>query len=110
MSAQIFKHNVPNNIVFNLFEKICIKTETYYLMNNDSFKKGIYNNYIQEFINLCKPYYHLSKQKYIDKPLTYNSFITILRQICKYNLIKYESKIKYDKSDYNIIYFFYVHP
>ena len=107
MSAQIFKNNVPNEMLYNLLGHLCLKTEHYYLFTNESFKKGVYSNHIQDFIIACIPYYHLSKRKYLEKKLTYNSFTTILRQICNYNIIKYTSKIQYDKSSYSIIYFVY---
>ena len=58
----------------------------------------------------CKPFYHISKQKYLERKLTYNNFTTILRQICNFNKINYTSQIKYDKSTYDIIYYIYLHP
>jgi hypothetical protein len=108
MSTQIFKKNVPNIIFFNLLDSICMKNEKHYTFNIDAFKKGIYNESITKFIEECRPYYHISKRKYLEKKLTYNCFTTILRQICNFNKIKYTSQIKYDKSTYNIIYYFYI--
>ena len=67
----------------------------------------MFNNVITDFITQCIPYYHLSKRKYLDRKLSYNSFITIIRQICNFNNITYTSQIKYDKSTYDIIYFIY---
>lgn len=107
MSAQIFKNNIPNNILFNLLESICIKNDKYYIFNAESFKKGMFNGFISEFITLCIPYYHLSKRKYLERKVTYNSVITVLRQICKFNKITYTSKILYDKSKYCIVYYIY---
>jgi hypothetical protein len=107
MSPQIFKNNVPNENLFSLLEAICIKTDKCYIFNTNSFKKGVFNDSLLEFINECKPYYHLSKQKYLEKKLTYNTFTTILRQICNFNNINYTSQIKYDKSNYEIIYYVY---
>ena len=107
MSSQIFKNHVPNELLIKLFDDIAIKTEKYYIFNNSSYKKGIFNNIIENFINQCRPYYHISKCKYLEKKLTYNSFVTIIRQICNFNNITYSSKIKYDKSTYDIIYFIY---
>lgn len=107
MSTQIFKNNVPNDRLFSLLESICIKTEKCYIFNTNSFKKSVFNNSVADFINECKPYYHLSKQKYLERKLCYNSFITILRQICNFNNINYTSQIKYDKSVYEIIYYVY---
>jgi hypothetical protein len=107
MSTQIFKKDIPNELIFNLLEHICIKNEKHYILNSDSFKKGIFNNTIQEFFELCKPYYHNSKKKYLDKKLTYNSFVTVVRQICNYNKLTYTSQIKYNKSSYDIVYIIY---
>ena len=108
MSLQIFKSQIQNHLLVELFDKICIKTKDYYIINNISFKKGIYSNDIQNFLDLIRDFYHISKRKYLDKILTYNSFITIIRQICKYNNIKYENKIKYDKSQYDIHYYIFL--
>lgn len=107
MSTQIFKNTVPNYILFELFDKICLKNEKHYTFDFNSFKRGTYNQDIQQFLKACTPYYHLSKRKYLEKPLTYNSFTTVLRQICNFNNITYTSQIKYDKSKYDIIYYIY---
>jgi len=109
MSLQIFKSQIPNHILIELFDKNFIKNKDFYIINTISFKKGLYNNSIPEFLETCRKYYHISKQKYIDKPLTYNSFITIIRQICKYNNIQYKNEIKYDKSSYDIHYYIFLY-
>ena len=108
MTSQIFKNHIPNELVFELFDANFIKMSNYYIINNNDYKKGIYNNTIPEFINKCAPYYYMSKRKYLEKPLTYKSFITIIRQICNFNNIKYTSQIKYDKSNYEMVYYIYV--
>jgi hypothetical protein len=107
MSSQIFKNNIPNELLFALIESISIKTEKYYVVNNNAYKKGMFNESIPKFLQECKPYYHLSKRKYLERKIKYNAFITILRQICNFNKITYTSQIKYDKSQYDIIYYIY---
>jgi len=107
MSTQIFKNKIPNNALFDLLDKICLKNEKHYTFNTVSFKKGMYNEEIQKFINYCIPFYHLSKRKYLERKLTFNAFTTILRQICNFNKISYTSQIKYDKSKYDIVYYIY---
>jgi hypothetical protein len=104
MSNQIFKKNVPNELLFNLLDSICAKNEKHYVLNNEAFKRGVFQESIQTFFTECNPYYHISKKKYLEKKLTYNTFTTVLRQICNYNKITYTSQIKYDKSNYDIIY------
>lgn len=107
MSNQIFKKNIPNEILFELLDSICLKNEKHYLLNNDSFKKGVFKDIIIIFFEKCRQYYHLSKRKYLERKLSYNSFTTIVRQICNFNKITYTSQIKYDKSTYNIVYYIY---
>uniref|UniRef100_A0A6C0KUK4 Uncharacterized protein n=1 Tax=viral metagenome TaxID=1070528 RepID=A0A6C0KUK4_9ZZZZ len=107
MSTQIFKNHIPNDIFFQFLEKVCFKNINYYAFNPDSFKKGIYTEDIKKFLDFCRPYYHISKRNYIDRKLTYNSFTTIIRHICKFNDICFTSEIKYDKSDYSIFYYIY---
>lgn len=107
MSSQIFKRNIPNENVFILLDSICLKNEKHYTYNPESFKRGIYKGLITSFIEFCKPYYHISKRKYLERKINYNCFSTILRQILNYNKIKYVSQIKYDKSDYSIVYYIY---
>lgn len=104
MTSQIFKTQIPNQLLINLLEENAVKSEKCYVVNNNVYKKGIFNESITKFIAECRQYYFLSKRKYLDRKLTYNSFITILRQICNVNKITYTSKIKYDKSVYDIEY------
>lgn len=108
MVSQIFKKDIPHDFLFNLLEKIALKTEKRYILNHESYKKGLLNNSILDFITQCKDYYFASKQKYLDRKLTYNSFITVVRQICNYNKVTYTSQIKYSKSNYDIEYYIYL--
>jgi hypothetical protein len=107
MSTQIFKKDMPNELLFNLLDIICMKNDKHYILNSESFKKGVFNENIQKFMEDCKPYYHNSKKKYLEKKTTYNSFITVVRQICNYNKLTYTSQIKYNNSSYDIVYIIY---
>lgn len=108
MTSQLFKKNIPSNLFFNFLNNNCLKNDKHYIFNKNSYKKGLFNETITKFIQDCKPYYHISKQKYLEKNITYSSFLTILRQICNFNKVTYTSKIIYDKSTYEIIYFIYI--
>jgi hypothetical protein len=107
MTSQIFKNKVPTEQLITLLTDIAVKTDKCYVINNNSYKKGIFNEMIPKFLEECKPYYHVSKRKYLERKINYNAFITILRQICNFNKITYTSQIKYDKSNYDIIYYIY---
>lgn len=107
MSNQIFKKQVPTDILFTLLNTICLKNQKHYTLNIDSYKRGIFKELIPKFISECIPYYHLSKRTYLERNITYNTFTTIIRQICNFNKITYTSKIIYDKSTYGIVYYIY---
>lgn len=107
MSSKIFKEKVPIDIIFKFLDKICLKTERYYQIDNNAYRKMLANNIQEEFLETMKYYYNNAKQHYVTRELTYNSFTNIIRQICKSNNIAYQSKISYNKSKYGIIYFIY---
>ena len=108
MSTQIFKTMFPSEKIFNLLDSLCIKNDKHYIFDTNSFKKGMFTEEINKFLEECKPYYHISKRKYLEKKLTYNSLATIIRQICKFNKFTYTSKIVYDRSTYDIVYYIYL--
>ena len=107
MSSQIFKQAVASPLLIELLERVCLKTDKYYLFDMNAFRKIIFNEYQIEFCQKLKPYYHLGKQFYLDRKMAYNTFTTILRQICKHNAIMFTSQIKYNESKYNIDYLIY---
>jgi hypothetical protein len=107
MSTQIFKNIIPTEKIFHLLDLLCIKNEKHYIFDTNSFKKGLFTQEINKFLEECKPYYHISKRKYLEKKVTYNNFTTVMRQICNFNKIIYTSQIKYDKSKYEIIYYIF---
>jgi hypothetical protein len=107
MTKQIFKKTIPIQLLFNLLEKICLKTDKYYFIDINSFKKMIFLNLHKEFLEKITEYYHSSKKFYVEREFKYNSFTNIVRQICKANDIIFTSQIKYNESKYHIDYFVY---
>lgn len=102
--SQLFKRFIPNNKLFELFDKICAKTDTFYILDNNAYKKGVFTGIIQEFFEFCKPFYYISKRIYLERELTNKTFLTVIRQICKHNKIHYKTNIIYNKSVYDTVY------
>ncbi len=107
MLKQIFRENIPVQNLFELLEKVCLKTDKYYLIDNNAYKRMIFNEYHTNFFEFILPYYQESKKFYVTRKCTYNSFVNIIRQICKSCGVMFTSKIKYNESKYNIDYFIY---
>jgi hypothetical protein len=104
---QLFKLEVPLEIIWNFFNKVMVNFDKYLLLDKASFKKAEFNNLISPFYNELKDYYHSSKKYYVERKITYPSFITIIRQLCKTHKIVIISKIKYNKSKYDMEYHIY---
>jgi hypothetical protein len=107
MLTQIFKKQVPMELLYKLLEKVCLKTDKYYMIDINAYRKIMFYNYNTDFCESLSDYYHISKQFYIERKFTYNSFVNIVRQICKSNNAMFSSQIKYNDSEYNIDYFIY---
>lgn len=105
--TQLFKTKPPTTLLFSFLTEICDKTDKCFIFDKNAYKRAIYNDKLTSFLEMCKPHYHLSKQTYVDRKPTYNSVITIIRQICNVNKIGYASEIKYDKSLHTIVYYIY---
>ena len=103
----IFRKAVPNEWLFELLEKICLKTDKYYCFDNNAFRIMRFHKYDNEFCNKILEYYHTSRQFYITRPRNMVSFSNIIRQICKYNKIPIEHEVKYLEGSYILQYFIY---
>jgi hypothetical protein len=104
---QIFKKDVPIIVLYDLLDQVCLKTNKYYVIDMNSYKKLLFYNLDERFSEIMLEYYHTSKQFYVTRKMTYNSFINIVRHICKYANIMYTSQLKYNESKYNIVYHIY---
>jgi hypothetical protein len=107
MLKQIFRENPPISLLFDLLERVSLKTDKYYLVDNNTYKKVLFHKYETQFLEGLMPYYQESKKFYVTRKFTYNSFMNIIRQMCKSNIVMFNSSIKYNESKYNIDYFVY---
>lgn len=106
-NSQIFQNPPPVAILWDFLQENCEDMPDYYIINRIKFKQAEYHDTISGFISRLKEFYFPSKRHYVDRKIDYSKFTTIIRQLCKYNNIAFMSKIVYNKSDYEIIYFIY---
>lgn len=108
MSSQIIKKQIPNEFIFSFLEHIyAFKTNKYYIINSTSYKKAVFKDILDCFIDFIKPYYYNSKMYYLVRKMSFNRFLTILRQLCNFNGIVYKNEVKYSNSRYDIQYTIY---
>ena len=107
MNSQIFKKQVPENILWELLSKICVEQNKYFLLSPISFKQAEYHNILSDFCTSLEEYYHVSKKYYVSRKMNYGKFTTIIRQICNINQVSFTSKILYNRSSYDILYYIY---
>ena len=108
MKSQLFKNIIPKEILFDLLKLICEINNKFYILNKISYKKAEYENLLKPFLDKLEEYYYDSKKFYITRKQNYNSFITLVRQICRQNNINYTSNINYNRSTYDIVYQIYI--
>jgi hypothetical protein len=104
MSKQVFKYVVPQELLFELLDKICEPSSNEYYININAYKRMKFHNYHIVFLNSLVPYYHFSKRFYVERECTYTSFITIVRQLCRMFSIEFISHLHYGDSRYAIEY------
>jgi len=112
--SQLFCKDISQNILYNLLDNVieCENIEEQngevnrcYRVNKIVFKKLEFHGLISVFLDTIKEYYYTNKQFYIERDMTYNNFLTIVRQICNYNNIKFKKNILYEKDTYSIEYY-----
>ena len=97
---QLFCRPIDIPMLRRFFDKISQDKNGSYLIDYNAYKKMLFHDLQYVFREQLKPYYHKSKHFYLDRELTYKSFATILRQVCKYNSIKITSRVRYIESIY----------
>lgn len=105
---QVFKKIYPLEKLILFLNKFCIYQNKYYLFTCDNYKQYLYNNEINDFIQDIYPYMYSAKHKYLNRKITFKTFMTIIRQICKSQHIPIISKIKYSKSSYQTDYYIFI--
>lgn len=103
----VFYKNVNLEILYKLLENNALKTNEYYLIDETAYRKIIFTKEHEPFINDVHLCYYPAKRIYTTRELTYRTFITILRQICKYHSIQFEMRTKYSHCNTEKIYFLY---
>jgi hypothetical protein len=104
---QIIKKPIPKDLFFKFLEPISIKENNYYILSYTSFNKAKFFSTLSNFCFLSEDYYYPSKYYYIKRKLDYNKFLTIIRHICNSSNIHYETKILYNKSKYDVLYYIF---
>lgn len=104
MKTNYFREPIPPTILTNLLNELCVINNKCFIMDMPTYHKGIHKGLIQKFMEDCRPYYTPSKQFYATNELTYKSFLTVVRHVCKINSIEYSHHIQYCHSIYQTIY------
>lgn len=103
--SQIIKNPFDIELLYKFLKNNCEIEKKYFIFSKIAFKKAKLTESVKPFIESLKPFYYKSKLKYLNRTMDYKNFITILRQLCNYFKLPYTSKILYQKSKYEIIYY-----
>ena len=111
MYDQVFIKPVPIEDFYDFLNTISVLDDkhTYYTIDLNIYKRIKNNMDLDAFLSYMDEYYHISKKMYVRRKMSYVKFITILRQICKKNDMRFETIMMYDRSKYNMIYRIYIY-
>ena len=105
--SYMFYSIIPIHLLFDILEQVCVKRNEYYIFDLLAFRSMKYRNLYPEFANKIISHYRPHYQSFVTRQLSYSSFVTILRHICKMNNIKFDCKDNYCSPGYNIDYYVY---
>ena len=112
MSNKVIKNQVIRKFVdiFDDYLKVNLPIENdYYVLNYIAYKKMVYKEKIDYFLEELKKYYFYNKQYYVTRrPTTYKNFTTVIRQVCKRNGLVFETSSKYTNGKYSPEYHIYI--
>ena len=111
MKGQVFNKSVPELLLWEFVQAIqAVDAGNYFIITNAEYKRSQLQKVLPSFLKQMHDYYLPSKRHYINTSMSYYKMMTIVRQMCNANAIRYERKMKYDKSTYEIIYYIYKDP
>ena len=97
---QLFKAIPDHRVVFGHLDDVCERDGDYFVVDDVVYKKMRYDDRIPKLYDYLRPFYHASKQKYLDECCSRNNFLTVLRQLCRLYCIQFASEIIYRSGTY----------
>lgn len=89
---------VPLEVIVEFLTKCCNPPTTMntFEVNETAYKRMLYHKYHTAFLATVMPYYSRCHRHYVTRPLTYKSWLTLVRQVCAAHVgtVEYESLIQ----------------
>lgn len=82
--SQVFREPPSINCLQNIIECFGTKERDEFMIDYVTYKKIIFHKVYVDWLEELLPYYYNSKKFYITRNFSFNSFITIIRQLCKF--------------------------
>lgn len=109
-SRYLYRTAISDAPLLAVLEQVAPRIEgaqcAWFRFDGSSFRKMAFMRSYEPFLEAIRPCYFPAKwRKYGDKEITYNSFTTLLRQICNATGRAFYTKHVYDHSVCNTVYF-----
>lgn len=80
-----------------------------YIFDVGAYNKAVHIGLLSQWIYKCSIYYYPSKRKmHIDRVHNYKSVVTIMRQICRYHLCRFENQMQQHRRLSQTVFSFFV--
>ena len=97
----LFRAVPERDVIFGYLDEVCHRDNELFVVDDIAYKRMRYDDRIVRLYEYLRPFYHISKQKYLDEDCSRNSFLTVLRQLCKQYHIQFRSKVIYRNGSYD---------
>lgn len=105
---QVFRVEPIYEFLQVILDKFCIKEKNYYVVDYVTYKKIVFHKYQEIWLAGLLEHYYKSKQFYITRQFNFQSFITIIRQLCKFFGIEYDYMYDKNQSYHHLKYRLYI--
>jgi hypothetical protein len=109
--SQVFEYVPPIALVSDFLEQTSGWDDfrKCYIFDVGAYNKAVHIGLLPKWISTCSIFYYTAKRKmYIDRTHNFNSVVTIMRQICRYNLCRYENQMQQHRRLSQNVFFFFV--
>jgi hypothetical protein len=95
---------IPLHILYEFLEKVCLKYAHCYDFDYNAYRKMTFQQCHLAFIEQLKPYYRVD---ITQTPVSFQSIVNMIRQICRFQKVKFLPIKTYHNSRYFVHYHIY---
>jgi hypothetical protein len=104
MSQQIFKTKAPLSLLVEFLDGACERDGNARVLSKRAYRAAALRGEVNALCTRAACHYQASRRYYVERPMTYPRFVTVIRQLCRLHGLECSSSILYSGAQYEISY------